>query len=145
MNMNQLLKIGAKAFMNSPRSGNAGSTLDLSNLMGALTGLSGGQGKLDIKSLMSGMHKQGLDDVLQSWLGDGQNQAISGTQVSNLFGKEKVSAFASQLGLSEEEAIGGLEDAMPQIVDKASQGGSLLDSIGGVGGAMGLVNKLFGK
>jgi hypothetical protein len=31
------------------------------------------------------------------------------------------------------------------MVDKASSGGSFLDSIGGIKGALGFVNKLFGK
>lgn len=143
MDINQLLQIGAKAFMNSPKSGNAGSKLDMTSLMGALAAVGGSGSNLDISSLISGMKGQGMEGLLQSWLGDGQNQAISSNQVSNLLGSDKVSAFASQLGISEEEAIGGLEDAMPEMMDKASSGGSLLDSIGGVQGAMGLASKLF--
>jgi uncharacterized protein YidB (DUF937 family) len=62
-----------------------------------------------------------------------------------MLGTDKISEFASKLGLSNEEAAGGLSDAIPQIVDKASSGGSLLDSFGGVSGAIGLASKLFGK
>ena len=145
MDMNDLLKLGAQAFMNSRSSGTAGSNLDMGSLISALSGLNGGQqgGGLDIASLMGGMQGGGMEDMLQSWLGDGQNQAISGSQVSNLLGSDEVSAFASQLGLSEDEAIGGLQDAMPQMLDKASSGGSILDSLGGVSGALGLASKLF--
>ena len=57
----------------------------------------------------------------------------------------RFSGFASKLGLSQEEAAGGLSDALPQMVDKASSGGSLLDSIGGVSGALSMAGKLFGK
>jgi len=145
MDMNQILKLGAQAFMNSKGSGNTGSNLDLGTLTSALSGLSGGKGGLDISSLIGGMQGGGMSDMLQSWLGDGNNQAISGNQVNNLLGSDKISAFASQLGLSEKEAIGGLQDAMPEMVDKASSGGSLLDSIGGISGAIGLAGKLFGR
>ncbi len=144
MDMNDLLKLGAQAFMNSRGSGTAGSNLDMGSLISALSGLSGGQqqgGGLDIASLMSGMQGGDMGDMLQSWLGDGQNQAISGNQVSNLLGSDKISAFASQLGLSEDEAVGGLQDAMPQMLDNASSGGSILDSLGGVSGALGLASK----
>ncbi len=57
MDMNDLLKLGAQAFMNSRGSGAAGSNLDVGSLISALSGLSGGQqgGGLDIASLMSGM------------------------------------------------------------------------------------------
>jgi uncharacterized protein YidB (DUF937 family) len=62
-----------------------------------------------------------------------------------MLGADKISEFASKLGLSNEEAAGGLSEALPQMVDKASSGGSLLDSIGGISGAVGLAGKLFGK
>lgn len=148
MDMSDLLMMGAKAFMNSKGSGNAGSSLDLGVLTSALSGLSGGKGGsggIDIGSIIGGMQGGGLGDVLQSWLGDGQNQGISGNQISELFGSDKISGFASQLGLTEDEAIGGLQDAMPQMVDNASSGGSLLDSIGGVEGAINLAGRFFGK
>jgi len=145
MDMNQILKLGAQAFMNSQGSGDAGSNLDTGTLTKALSGLSGDKGGLDIAALIGGMKGGGMGDMLQSWLGNGQNEAISGDQVSNLLGSDKISAFASQLGISEEDAIGGLKDAMPQMVDKASSDGSLLDSMGGVSGALGLARKFFGK
>lgn len=143
MDMSQLLQLGAQTFINSKGSGSAGSQLDMGTLTNALSGLTGGSGGLDITSLVSGMQGNNMGDMLQSWLGDGENQQISGDQVSNLLGSDKISAFASQLGLTEQEAIGGLQDVMPNLVDKASSGGSLLDSIGGVSGALGMVNKLF--
>lgn len=145
MDMNQLLKLGAKAFMNSRGSGNAGSNLDPDTLTSALSGLSGGKRGLDMGSILETMQGGGMGDMLQSWLGDGQNEAISGSQISNVLGSDKISAFASQLGISEEEAVGGLQDALPQMVDNASSGGSLLDSVGGIGGALSMARKFFGK
>ena len=41
MDMGDLLKMGASAFMNSNRSGDAGSGLDLGSLTSALSGLTG--------------------------------------------------------------------------------------------------------
>lgn len=131
--------------MNSQGSGSAGSNLDHGQLTSALSGLSGAQNGINMASLFDNMKSGGMGDMLQSWLGDGQNQEISGSQISNLLGSNKVSAFASQLGISEEEAIGGLRDAMPRMIDNASSGGSLLDSAGGIGGVPGIARKLFGK
>ena len=56
-----------------------------------------------------------------------------------MFGSDKISEFASKLGLSEDEAAGGLSEALPQLVDKASSGGSLLESMGGISGALGII------
>lgn len=146
MDINDLLKMGAEVFSNSQGSGNAGSALNSDALMSALSGLAGGaKGGLDIGSLVGGMQSSGLGDILQSWLGDGDNAAVSGQQISDMLGSDKISNFASQLGLSEEDAVGGLQDALPQMVDKASSGGSLLDSIGGIEGAIGLAGKLFSR
>jgi uncharacterized protein YidB (DUF937 family) len=147
MDITELVEIGAKIFINSEQSGDAGSHLDIGNLTSALATLTGGTsgGGFDFGTLLSKMDSSGLGSIAQSWLGDGGNDAISSNEINNLFGDDRISEFASTLGLSHEEAAGGLSAALPQMVDKASSGGSLLDSIGGISGAIGLASKLFGK
>lgn len=147
MDIMDLLKMGAQIFIQSNKSGDTGSGLDVADLTSALSGLTGGSGRqdFDLGSLLSKMDAGNLGAVAQSWLGDGSNDSISPSQVTDMFGADKISDFASKLGLSNEEAAGGLSDTLPQIVDKASSGGSLLDSLGGVSGAIGLAGKLFGK
>lgn len=148
MDMSDLIKMGATMFMNSKMSGDNGSGLDIGSLVSALSGLTGGGsqgGGLDIGSILGNMQSGGMADIAASWLGDGDNDAISSDQVTNIFGQDKISDFASKLGLSEEEAVGGLQDAIPSMVDKASSGGSILDSIGGISGAIGLASKMFGR
>jgi len=148
MDMGDLIKMGASAFMKSNGSGDAGSGLDLGSLTSALSGLTGGNnenGGFDIGSLLGKMQEGGMADVAQSWLGDGDNAEISDDHVTSMFGADKISEFASQLGVSQEEAVGGLKDALPQMVDNASSGGSLLDSIGGIGGALNMAKGLFGR
>ena len=143
MDMNSLLQLGVKAFMNSQGSGDAGSNLDPGALGSALSGLIGNGSNLDIASLIGNMQGGGMAGLLSSWMGDGANDAASGSQITDMLGDDKVSAFASQLGLSTEQAVGGLQDAIPPMVDKASSGGSLLDALGGASGALGMASKLF--
>ncbi len=145
MDMSNLLQLGVSAFMKSNQSGEAGSNLNPEVLMSALSDLIGGEGGFDLSSLIGKMQGGDLLGLAQSWLGDGDNQVIDANQIMSLFGSEKISAFAAQLGLSESEAVGGLSDAIPQMVDNASSGGSILDSVGGLEGAMGLAGKFFGK
>ena len=148
MDMGDLVKMGATAFIKSKMSGNSGSGLDLGTLTSALSGLTGGNsgnGGFDIGSILGNMQGGGMADMAQSWLGDGDNMEMEDSHVTSMFGADKISDFASQLGLTESEAIGGLRDAMPQMVDNASSGGSLLDSIGGIGGAISMASKLFGR
>ncbi len=149
MDMGDLIKMGATMFINSKMSGDNGSGLDIDSLVSALSGLTGGSndqgGGLDIGSILANMQSGGMADMAASWLGDGENEAISSDQVTNIFGQDKISDFASKLGLSEDEAVGGLRDAIPNMVDKASSGGSILDSIGGISGAIDLASKMFGR
>ncbi len=145
MHMDELLQLGAKMFSKSNLSGDAGTNLDMGSLASALSGLTGGSGGFDLGALMNNLDAGGLGDMAKSWLGDGANAGISPDQISNTIGSDKIAEFASKLGLSTEEATGGLSEALPQMVDNASSGGSLLDSLGGVEGVLGFANKLFGK
>jgi uncharacterized protein YidB (DUF937 family) len=148
MDMMSLLKTGAQMFIDSKRSGDAGSGLDIGSVTAALSGLTGrgggGEG-FDLGGLVSMMSSGGLGDMAKSWLGDGGNDEITPSQITDMFGADKIASFASQMGISNEEAAGGLSDALPHMVDKGSSGGSLLDSLGGVSGAIDMAGKLFGK
>ena len=126
-----------------------GSNVQTSDISSALSGLLGGD-NFDISSLISKIQgSSGLASMAASWLGDGENSAISGSQVMDIFGKDKVSEFASKLDIDEGTASDGLADMLPQLIDKASSGGSMLESamgsMGGAGGLMGMAGKLFGK
>ena len=139
-----LMQIGAQLLQSK-----LGSNVDTGTITSALSGLLGGD-NFDIGSLMAKFQGSGgLASMASSWLGDGANTAMSGGQVMELFGKEKVSEFATKLNVDEDTASNGLADMLPQLIDKASSGGSLLESamgsMGGAGGLMGMAGKLFGK
>ena len=142
MDLNQILQMGAKAFIESNGSGEAGSNLDIGSVMSAFSSLSDGN-EFNIGSIIGLLQQGDIGDMLQSWLGDGDNQAISANQITDIFGSDKISAMASQLGVTEAEALGGLQDALPKMVDSSSSGGSLLDSLGGAQGAFNLAKSLF--
>jgi uncharacterized protein YidB (DUF937 family) len=124
---------------------NLGLSLDQATVSAALAGLIGdGQGGIDLAGLASKMSQNGdLGALLGSWLGDGANGAITPETLAGLFGQGELSKFAGQLGIDSATATRGLADALPQIVDRASSGGALLDSLGGVGGLMGAAKSLF--
>ena len=143
MNMNELLQLGATMFSKSNLSGNAGSNLDMGSLASALSGLTGGSGGFDLGAIMNNLDAGGLGDMAKSWLGDGANAGISPDQISDVIGSDKIAEFASKLGISTEEATGGLSEALPQMIDNARSRGSFLDSLGGVEGVLGFASKLF--
>ncbi len=149
MDFNDLLKMGASAIQGN--SDDATTGLDTNAISDALGKLLGGgedgQG-LDLSSLVSGLSENGLGGIVSSWLGSGENEPISMDSITDLLGADKVSEFASNLGLSEESAKGALADALPSVVDKATEGeGSIvedmLSQIGGADGAMDMLGKMF--
>lgn len=141
MNIDQIVKIGAEAFQSSIGQ-QAGSALPLENIMAALARLMPGAGEsIDFAGLIDQMKRGGL---AQSWLGDGQNAGIDVGDLTSMFDSEKISAFATQLGLDRDTALEGLRGAVPEMVDKSSSGGTL-DALGGISGLAGMAGKLFGK
>jgi len=108
---------------------------------GVLNSLIGGGESADIGGLVNGLKEKGLGDVAESWLGDGENKDVSADQLKEVLGAEEISAAAAELGTDEGSLLEGLKDALPQMVDKASSGGSLLDKVGGIGGLAGMAKK----
>lgn len=130
-----LMKIGTQLLMSKlGGSGQANS----SAVQSALGSLLGGGDSLDMAGLVNSLQSGGLGDIAKSWLGDGSNEAISTNQIKEVVDKDKLSQLASAADTDENSILSALQDAMPQMVDKASSGGSLLDSIGGLAGAANL-------
>ena len=149
MNVKELLRVGAEAFLSSVSKqenvNTANSGLSIPAVMKALALLFPGKGQqLDLGALISKMQNGGLAAIAESWLGNGSNQSIDVGQIIDLFGNDKIRGFAQQLGLDERTATTGLQDAVPQMIDKASTNGAL-DALGGVSGIMDLAGKLFGR
>jgi len=148
MDLTDLLKLGASAIQGN--SDDATTGLDTDAITGALGNLLGGgaDGGIDLSSIVSGLSENGLGSIVGSWLGSGENEAISLDSITDLLGADKISEFASSLGLSEESAKGALADALPNVIDKATEGGGslvedMLAQVGGVDGAMGMLGKMF--
>lgn len=116
-----------------------GTQADTNAIGNALSGLLGdGQGGIDLAGLASKMASSGeLGNVLSSWLGDGANSSINAESIMSLLGDSNIADFASKLGIDSQSAAGGLADVVPQLMDKSSSGGSLLDSVGGLDGLLG--------
>ncbi|MEM8563422.1 MAG: YidB family protein [Pseudomonadota bacterium] len=118
---------------------NMGLSLEAGQVKTALSGLMGdGQGGIDLAGLAGKISENGnFGELLGSWLGDGANGVLSVDSLGQIFGQADLSQFAQQLGIDSSTASQGLADALPQIMDQASSGGSLLDSVGGVDGLLG--------
>ena len=135
-----MMKI-ATQLLASKLGGSAGGNSDMvQNVIGSLLGGSGDSG-LDLGSIVGNLKDSGLGDLAESWLGDGDNAPISSSQLESVFGADKLQNAAQQLGTDQGSLLSGLQDMLPQVVDKSSSGGSLLDSVGGIGGLASMAGK----
>ncbi|MFB7647711.1 YidB family protein [Streptomyces sp. NPDC056085] len=105
--------------------GGAGNILGA--LLGALGGSAGGQsnGGNPLGGLMDMLTKSGLVDQAKSWVGDGDNQPVSGAQIAEALPNDALQQAAQQAGVSPEEAADQIAQHLPQAVDKLTPGGQL--------------------
>ncbi len=113
------------------------------DIMGALSQLIGEGESLNLESLLESMGgASGLGDIAASWLGNGENLPISAEQVSALFGSEKLSNFASSLGIDSDSAIETITQVLPNLVDSSSPDGTLV-SMDSMDDVMNLAKRFF--
>lgn len=80
-----------------------------------------------ISGLVQSFHSNGLGGLVNSWIGTGENQAVSAAQIQQVLGSGQVQALAQKLGISPEQASSTLSQLLPSIIDKLSPNGSLPD------------------
>ncbi len=119
--------------------------MGLMDMVGGLLGGQGGQGdsKAALMQAAIGMiqnHPGGLQGVLgqfqqaglaehvESWVGNGANQAITGDHVQQALGSDQVQALAQQAGMDPAQASEGLASLLPEIVNHLTPNGGVPDS-----------------
>jgi uncharacterized protein YidB (DUF937 family) len=85
-----------------------------------LGGLLGGLG-----GLVDKLQKGGLGNLINSWVGPGQNQPVSPNQLGPALGPDIIKTLAQRSGLSEEELTRQLSQVLPGLVDKLTPNGRL--------------------
>lgn len=95
----------------------------LSSVMGLIGGQEGG-----LNGLVSQFASNGLGDLIESWIGTGENKSISTEQLTNALGADKISELASKLGTDSDSILSQLKDVLPQAVDKLTPNGNVSDS-----------------
>jgi len=144
MELRDLLKIGAEIIHGNSDDSTSG--LDIGNIINALENiLSNGKGSIDLGGILASLTKNGLGEIVGSWLGNGTNKSISLEQIIELLGSDKIAAFAEELGLTHKSAASALAEAVPPMVDQATSGeGSILNEMmGGSTDPMEMLSKMF--
>ena len=84
------------------------------------------QGSLGgLGALIDRLRNNGFEDAINSWIGTGQNQAISPGQLHQALGQETVEDLSQQTGLSHGDLLSQLSNILPGVVDKLTPNGRL--------------------
>jgi uncharacterized protein YidB (DUF937 family) len=97
-----------------------GGAAQLIGVLGGLLAQSGG-----LQGLASKFAQSGQGNTFQSWVGMGENQAISSNQIQNALGSDQVNALAAKMGIDPAQASNFLADYLPKIVDKLTPAGKI--------------------
>jgi len=78
--------------------------------------------------LVESFKGQGMEDIINSWIGTGKNMPISSSEIVKALGSDRLRGFSEQAGLGQEEISGGLARLLPEIIDKLTPQGKIPDS-----------------
>ncbi len=78
-----------------------------------------------LQGLIGQFEQQGLGHIVQSWVGTGENLAISPDQVQAVLGEPHIAAVAAKLGLSTADVTNQLAGLLPHAVDSVTPAGAV--------------------
>ena len=116
-------------------------------LLQAVTGMLGNDGEHGgLGGLISKFEQAGLGNVVGSWIGNGQNQPVTGDQLTQVLGSGAISNIAAKLGVSPDEAAGQLSNILPGLVNHLTPNGQApAGGLGNAGDVMGMLSGLLHK
>jgi uncharacterized protein YidB (DUF937 family) len=91
----------------------------------AVLGMLGSSGSGGLAGLVQQFTGNGLGDIVNSWVGKGQNLPITPQQVSQGFGSGQLQALATKAGLSTDQMSAHLSELLPSFIDKLTPNGQV--------------------
>ena len=86
--------------------------------------------------MLQQLQSAGLGHQADSWVGSGDNEPISADDLRNALGPDSIHELATQAGISEDEASGGLAALLPELVNQLTPEGRLPAETGQVDTAL---------
>ena len=82
-------------------------------------------GGLDV--LINQFKQNGLGEVINSWIGTGQNQAVSPNQLRQALGQKTINDLSRQSGAPQDDLLSQLSRYLPAVIDRLTPNGQLPD------------------
>ena len=80
-----------------------------------------------IEGLMRQFQQGGLGELFSSWIGTGQNQAISPNDLSRVLGQGRMSEISQQANVPQQQAPSLIASLLPILIDQLTPRGQVPD------------------
>jgi len=91
--------------------------------LGALSKLLNSNGGL--QGITSKLSQSGMGQQVQSWIGHGKNEPVSGQQVQDALDSGSINQLAQQTGQTPEQASDQIAKVLPDMVNQATPQGTM--------------------
>ena len=78
-----------------------------------------------VQGLMNKFTQAGLGNVFSSWVGSGPRQPVTGDQIQQILGSERIKGLAAKLGVDPAQASQLVAEHLPKIVDHLTPAGKI--------------------
>lgn len=95
------------------------------DLLNAVMGVLGNQQTGGLAGIVKQFAGKGLGDIVNSWVGTGQNLPITPEQIKQGFGADMIKQLAAKAGISADQVTSQLSDVLPKVVDKLTPDGQV--------------------
>jgi uncharacterized protein YidB (DUF937 family) len=96
-------------------------------------------GSKTLQGILSVLQSNGMDRQVQSWVGNGQNLPISGSDIKNAVDSQQLTQMAKQQGMSPDQMSEHVAEALPNLVDQATPNGQVPKQGGSIDSLMGML------
>jgi uncharacterized protein YidB (DUF937 family) len=95
-------------------------------LLQALTSLLGQNSSAGgVAGIVQAFQKNGLGDIVNSWVGTGKNLPVTPDQIKQGLGSDFLSQLAGKAGVSPDAASAQLSSLLPDVIDKVTPNGKI--------------------
>ena len=84
-----------------------------------------GSGLDELSDIVDRFEQSGQGDVARSWVGRGENQPVSPSQMNALLDADTLDQLQAATGLDHDELLAGLAQTLPGVVDQLTPDGRL--------------------
>jgi uncharacterized protein YidB (DUF937 family) len=88
--------------------------------VGSVVNEAGGVG-----GLTQQFEQKGLGGVMSGWISNGGNPPISGQQIIDVLGQDRIAAIAAKAGLSEAQVAAGVSKLLPLVINQLTPNGTV--------------------